>query len=188
MSDNPDGSTGPEDLPEDDGVLEPADSLETDDLDADPLDAGIVPPDQWSVAESYGVTAEEARRGEPLDRRLSEEEPEPGAGQPVDDRWEDGPTPRTGRLLAGDEGAHGVRDPETLAYDVGINGGAASAEEAAVHAEEPEEYEGPEEFEEVLRYDLPELPGTPGGGREAGEAGGGAGKTNEEAEESEDSE
>ncbi|GAA2093544.1 DUF5709 domain-containing protein [Streptomyces albiaxialis] len=137
---------------EDDGVLEPADSLLTDRLDADPLDTGILPADRWSPAESYGNTAEEAREGESLDQLLAEEEPEPpspyaddgedGEGgdgaDPVPDEWSGGPGPRTGRLTAGDEGTGRVRDPELFAHDEGIDGGAASAEEAAVHVIEDE--------------------------------------------------
>lgn len=40
---------------------------------------------------------------------------------------------RAGRLVAGDEGAHEDRDDQVWASDVGIDGGAASAEEAAIH-------------------------------------------------------
>ncbi|CAM5499401.1 hypothetical protein SSPIM334S_07746 [Streptomyces spiroverticillatus] len=64
------------DLPEDDGVLDAQDTLITDRLDYDPLDSGIDPPDHWSPAESFGTTAEEARRGESLDQLLAEEEPD----------------------------------------------------------------------------------------------------------------
>lgn len=42
-------------------------------------------------------------------------------------------TDRAGRLVAPDEGAHGDTEKDMLAQDVGIDGGAASAEEAAVH-------------------------------------------------------
>ncbi|WP_244174002.1 DUF5709 domain-containing protein, partial [Streptomyces recifensis] len=38
-----------------------------------------------------------------------------------------------GRLVAPDEGAHPDTETDEVAYDVGINGGAASAEEAAAH-------------------------------------------------------
>lgn len=120
-------------LPEDDGVLEPSDSLDTDVLDTDPLDAGIVPPDRWSVAESFGTTAREAHDGASLDQLLAAEDPE--VQGPVSDAWQDGPGPRAGRLVASDEGAHGTAEPETYAYDEGVDGGAASAEEAAVHIE-----------------------------------------------------
>ena len=41
--------------------------------------------------------------------------------------------PRACRLVAEDEGAHSVLDADLVARDVGIDGGAAGAEEAAVH-------------------------------------------------------
>jgi len=46
---------------------------------------------------------------------------------------DDEPDPRSGRLVAPDEGAHPDEESELVARDVGISGGAASAEEAAVH-------------------------------------------------------
>jgi hypothetical protein len=141
---------------EDDGVLEPADDLSTDELDDDPLDTGIVPPDRYGASNWYGVTEAEGRRGESLDQLLAEEEPDPNAtfldeedegdedgdpdaeigdrpaefgdgGPVVDDRWLDGPGPRSGRL---------VGDGRLTATDVGVDAGAAGAEEAAVHLEE----------------------------------------------------
>jgi hypothetical protein len=143
---------------EDDGVLEPADDLSTDDLDDDPLDTGIEPADHYGASNWYGVTPAEARQGETLDQLLAEEEPDPNAsvildgsaedleeddededddpdedeaapaegeyGDVVDDRWADGPGPRSGRL---------VSEGELQASDVGPDAGAAGAEEAAVH-------------------------------------------------------
>ena len=41
--------------------------------------------------------------------------------------------PRSGRLVAPDEGAHGDAETNSVATDVGIDGGGAAAEEAAVH-------------------------------------------------------
>lgn len=124
-------------LPEDDGVLGPDDSLETDDLSRDPLDTGLAVPDKWSVAERFGSTLSESRAGEPLDRRLAAEEPEAGAEEDPnpDQTWpSDTPcAPRAGRLVAYDEGSHPTTESEVLAFDVGIDAGAASAEEAAVH-------------------------------------------------------
>lgn len=122
----------PEDLepPEDEGVLDPQDTLEGDDLGADPLDTGISPRERRPASEGFGVTRAEAREGESLDQRLAEEEPDiPGV---VPDSE---PEPRAGRLLAEDEGAHpvGEAQPRQFADDVGRDGGAASAEEAAVH-------------------------------------------------------
>lgn len=40
---------------------------------------------------------------------------------------------RAGRLVAPDEGAHEDAEKDIIAEDVGIDGAAASAEEAAVH-------------------------------------------------------
>jgi len=144
---------------EDDGVLEPADDLTTDDYEDDPLDTGITPPDHYGASNWYGVTEAEARQGETLDQHLAEEEPDPnatfvaededgsadasadpdetpGSGTAdeyeyeVDDRWVDGPGPRSGRLVA---------DGRLMAADVGPDGGAAGAEEAAVHLVQEDE-------------------------------------------------
>jgi hypothetical protein len=126
---------------EDTGVEGAADTLEGDPGD-DPLDRGIVAPDRWSAAEQYGTTADEARAGESLDQLLAQEEPEPdpyagqelSADEDVDGLLlDDGADPRAGRLVAEDEGAHEDEEPDLVARDVGIDGGAASAEEAAMH-------------------------------------------------------
>ena len=117
------------DDPEDDGVLEPADDLSTDDYEDDPLDTGIEPPDHYGASNWFGVTEAEARQGESLDQHLAEEEPEADGREDesdvlVDDRWADGPGPRSGRL---------VSDGRLMAADVGTDAYAAGAEEAAVH-------------------------------------------------------
>jgi hypothetical protein len=122
---------------EDDGTLDASDTLEGDPGD-DPLDTGIVPPDRWSAGEGFGTTLAEERQGESLDQLLAEEEPEPDpyaqADLPPDDSLrDDDQDPRAGRLVAEDEGAHSDVEPDLVARDVGIDGGAASAEEAAVH-------------------------------------------------------
>jgi len=132
-----------DDMPEDDGVLQPGDSLETDDLSADPLDTGISPLERHPASERYGVTFNEARTGESLDERLAEEEPDFGELASLDNRPEpesdapplddDEPDRRAGRLVAEDEGAHETDGRDYLGRDVGIDGGAASAEEAAMH-------------------------------------------------------
>lgn len=123
---------------EDDGTLDASDTLEGDPGD-DPLDQGIVPPDRWSAGEGFGTTLAEERAGESLDQLLAEEEPEPDPyaeaesedGEPYDTGLE--PEPRSGRLVADDEGAHPDVEPDLVAHDVGIDAGAATAEEAAVH-------------------------------------------------------
>jgi Family of unknown function (DUF5709) len=128
---------------EDDGVLDASDTLDGDPGD-DPLDQGIVPPDRWSAGEGYGTTLSEERAGESLDQLLAEEEPEPDPYaeadaeaeadlDPDDPLSDDDQEPRAGRLVAEDEGAHPDEEPDLVARDVGIDGGAATAEEAAVH-------------------------------------------------------
>ena len=140
-SDAYDPSSGLEDEEmEDDGVLDPSDTLDGNPGD-DPLDAGYLPPDRWSAGERFGTTLEEEHEGESLDQLLAEEEPD------VDPYTEgdlpqdaplaaDYPEPRAGRLVAEDEGAHADTEADLVARDVGIDGGAAGAEEAAVHVED----------------------------------------------------
>lgn len=146
MTDQPTNDEGQaDDVAEDDGVLDVADSLLSDDLDADELDTGIDAGDHYRGATAYGTTADEERRGESLDQLLAEEEPDDAP----DDEWtdEDKPydgdeemQPRAGRLVALDEGGGSDLEPDLIATDVGIDGGAASAEEAAVHLTDDPDY------------------------------------------------
>ncbi len=135
---------------ENEGVLDASDTLEGNPGD-DPLDTGVIPPDRWSAGEGYGTTQAEEEAGESLDQLLAEEEPEvdpytearreeEAASEDEDDDTEDEllaegdvPEPRAGRLVAEDEGAHPDTEPDLVARDVGIDAGAAGAEEAAVH-------------------------------------------------------
>jgi hypothetical protein len=134
-------------------VQEPSDSLAGDpgDQGNDPLDRGVAPPERWSAGMKFGSTADEQAAGESLDQLLAEEEPDvafdddvlpEGRADDEDDEadqyvdgllLDDGPDPRAGRLVAQDEGAHPDDEADLVARDVGIDGGAASAEEAAVH-------------------------------------------------------
>ena len=131
-------------------VLDASDTLDGDPGD-DPLDRGVATPERWSAAIRYGSTAAEQQAGESLDQLLAEEEPdvtgelgdEP-ADAPVGDEdagdedldgllLDDGPDPRAGRLVAEDEGAHPDEEADLVARDTGIDGGGATAEEAAMH-------------------------------------------------------
>jgi len=124
----------------------------------DPLDRGVAPPERWSAGVRYGVTAAEQSEGESLDQLLAEEEPddtldpgdeddEDGDDEDAGDEdvdgllLDDGPDPRAGRLVAEDEGAHPDEEEDLVASDVGIDGGAATAEEAAVHVVEEDDYD-----------------------------------------------
>ena len=124
---------------EDTGLLDSSDTLE-DDPAGDPLDVGYVPADRWSGANRFGTTPAEEAQGESLDERLSEEEPDFGANDDDADTDEDELTrrgydedPRSGRLVAEDEGIGSDEDDQAFGTDVGIDYGAASAEEAAIH-------------------------------------------------------
>jgi hypothetical protein len=110
---------------EDYDVQDGSDSLDGDPGD-DPLDRGVAPPERWSAAMRFGTTAEEQEDGESLDQRLAEEEPD-SLG------FDDDPDPRAGRLVAEDESADASEEDDLEAEDAGIDGGAATAEEAAVH-------------------------------------------------------
>ncbi|GAB3220050.1 DUF5709 domain-containing protein [Micromonospora halotolerans] len=123
---------------EDDGVLDASDTLD-DDRTGDPLDTGIVAADHWSAANRFGTTPAEERAGESLAQLLAQEEPDldPYAEAPDD---EDELTrrgyereARTGRLVADDEGLGEDEQADSVAWDAGVDGGAASAEEAAMH-------------------------------------------------------
>ena len=136
---------------EDYEVEDASDTLEGNPGD-DPLDRGVAPPERWSSAIRLGSEDEP----ESLDRLLSEEEqdtpfdvdddlPEDRDDEDEADEYldglllDDGPDPRSGRLVAEDEGAHPVDETDLVARDVGIDGGAASAEEAAVHVVEDDD-------------------------------------------------
>jgi hypothetical protein len=139
-------------------VLDSSDTLDAEPGD-DPLDRGVIPPERWSAAIRYGTTGGEQEAGESLDQLLAEEEPDIGAdlederldnerlarlsglatGEDVAEEdldgllLDDGPDPRAGRLIGPDEGAHPYAEADLVARDGGIDGGAATAEEAAVH-------------------------------------------------------
>lgn len=141
---------------DDEDQLQPGDSLMgTGEGDEDALDAGYSPPDSARGSYAHGVTAAEQAVNETIDQRRRQEEPdaswsddEPssrdsdrvGGDDPdaiaAEDDWigdsEVGDA-RAGRLVSPDEGSHEDTDDQAWGRDVGVDGGAASAEEAAVH-------------------------------------------------------
>jgi Family of unknown function (DUF5709) len=143
---------------EDYEVQDASDTLDGNPGD-DPLDRGVIPPERWSAAMRFGSTAADQQEGESLDQLLAEEEPdivpevdderpediagdEDAADEDVDGLLlDDGPDPRAGRLVAEDEGAHAVDEADLVAHDAGIDGGAATAEEAAVHVVDDDDYD-----------------------------------------------
>jgi hypothetical protein len=137
-----------EDL-EDYEVLDASDTLDGNPGD-DPLDRGVATPDRWSAGIRYAEEGEE--ESESLDELLSEEEPDV-ADDPDADEWDenatgqdikrderdDGADPRAGRLASEDQQVDDdgdtsvITEDELVARDEGIDGGGASAEEAAEH-------------------------------------------------------
>jgi Family of unknown function (DUF5709) len=133
---------------DDENQLQPEDTLVDRGVD-DVLDEGYSSPEQ-----PYGPGA--FRPSESLDQLLAEEDPDPASriGDPLDadaqrrsdEAERDAEFPRrdevgrlrAGRLVAPDQGFGEDSEAELIADDVGISGGAASAEEAAVHIIEGE--------------------------------------------------
>ena len=109
----------------------------------DTLDEGYSPPEKPLGVTKHGTTAAEQHDGETLDERLTQEVPD--VTEPVGDDIGDLPggegepvapeagTERAGRLVAPDEGTGPDTTKEEIAFDRGIDGGAAGAEEAAMH-------------------------------------------------------
>ena len=127
---------------EDSGVLEPQDTLEDLGGVADVLDTGWSPAERpWAVTD-WGTTEREELAGEGLAGRLAREVPEQrqdegdGLGDVSDTDGEliddEVGGRRAGRLVETVE-RWGDVEPELYALDVGIDSGAASAEEGAVH-------------------------------------------------------
>jgi hypothetical protein len=133
-------------------VLDTADTLSGAPGD-DPLDRGIATPEHWSAGMRFGSTAAEQLSGGSLDQRLGREDPDEGTETP-DERpdgvsWDenasdgdigslaatDGASPRTGRLTRAyaDDAVFRTWETAAVARDIGVDGGGASAEEAALH-------------------------------------------------------
>lgn len=139
---------------DDDDQLQPEDTLVDDGVE-DILDTGYSPPERLRGSNAWGTTAWEQSQGETIDQRIRQEVPDPDSayGAPdnesgLDEEMVGGDDPdairpeddfvgdsgrRAGRLVAPDEGRGQEQDKDEVAFDVGIDGAAASAEEAAVH-------------------------------------------------------
>jgi hypothetical protein len=148
----PDFSAGPsagEYSVEDDNQLQEEDTLIDRGID-DALDEGYSPPERPYGRGAFGPP-------ESMDQLLAEEEQDPasrinnpldkGDQQRSDDAERETEFPqrgevgrvRAGRLVAPDRGFGEDAEAELIADDIGISGGAASAEEAAVHIIDDEE-------------------------------------------------
>ncbi|MFJ4759084.1 DUF5709 domain-containing protein [Streptomyces sp. NPDC088763] len=130
--------------PADFNPLRLEEEYDEDEFGEDILDEGYSPPERPLGVSEWGLTAREGASHEDLTHRLRREVPELSTrddgdglgdttdtdGELIDDQVGDA---RAGRLLGWDmvDGT-GFGDDYT-ARDIGIDGGAASAEEAAIH-------------------------------------------------------
>jgi hypothetical protein len=125
-------------------LLRSSEELDEDEL-GEILDEGYSPAERPLAVSEWGITAREAATHEALGKRLAREEQEPDGlldgdgigdssdtdGELIDDQVG---SARAGRLVAWDlDDGQGPYDVDYFAQDVGIDGGAASAEEAAIH-------------------------------------------------------
>lgn len=103
MSDNPhaDELVDPADFPEEGGpgdTLNASEGTDSDEVLNDDGDIVVDPPERWSEANRFGVTAREEREGESLDARLAEEEPDvTDVSDATVDSLDDGPPGRAHR-------------------------------------------------------------------------------------------
>jgi len=143
-----------------DDVVDLDETLGSDDVD-DVLDTGYSPPEKPLGVNRFGTTLDEQEEGEPLDQRLAQEIPDPalavGDDDYVDEQADasgevgDG---RAGRLVDPDGGVEWDTEKDLVGRDVGIDGGAASAEEAAMHVIDDDDTD--ELYDEALDEELEE--------------------------------
>ena len=126
------------------GLLEAEDTLDDPRGVRDVLDTGWSPPERPWAVDDWGTTEAEESAGESLDGRLARELPDGDDGGDGDGLGDSSDTDgellddqvgdsRAGRLVDSDDGGSDDTDDELWARDEGIDGAAASAEEAAVH-------------------------------------------------------
>ncbi len=101
------------------------------------LDEGYSPPERPTNRPRLETDLDQAL-GERIDDKLAAEEPEVWETDPGRDAGAREPD-RAGRLAPADPGPDGLTSADTMAVDAGISGGAASAEEAAVHVVDEDE-------------------------------------------------
>ncbi|BCJ28639.1 DUF5709 domain-containing protein [Actinocatenispora sera] len=141
-------------------LLRPQEGLDDEETEYDP-ETGYSPNERpWEI-DRWGLTAAEAARGEDLAHRLARELPDrvndvagdgigdavDTDGEPIDDQVGD---LRAGRLV-GAELDPADAGSDQWALDTGIDGGAASAEEAAIHIVPEREDDEDDEDQEGLR-------------------------------------
>jgi hypothetical protein len=125
MTETPDTFDDDSDGPDQDALFDDPDET---------LDSGYSPPESYR-GEGFGTTADEALQGESIDERLRQEEPDTDPYAEQGEDLDDGEVgrERAGRLVDSNAGSGEDTEKDLVGEDVGIDGAAASAEEAAVH-------------------------------------------------------
>ena len=116
---------------DDAGELLEGDGAEDTMLDGDGDNTGDA-GDRYRGSRRFGTTAAEEARGQSLDQRLTEEEPD-AVEDGREPEWSDdrGQRREVAQLMAGGDGSHSRTDPDLVGLDRGDAG--LSAEEAALH-------------------------------------------------------
>ncbi|HET7310056.1 MAG TPA: DUF5709 domain-containing protein [Mycobacteriales bacterium] len=134
----------PSDPFEDEGQASQEPGLAGKRITGDPQDDMPVAGDTPVGVTEYGTTAAEEAAGEPLDVRLSREEPDlleraatTGAdeSEDADQPYPVDPEERVGRIVETDEGVRTDDEASAVANDVGTDQGGFTAEERAMHIE-----------------------------------------------------
>jgi hypothetical protein len=120
---------------DDAGELLEGDGAEDTTLDIDGDNTGDA-GDRYRGSRRFGTTAAEEARGQSLDQRLAEEEPDPVEDGRQPD-WSDDRRQRreVAQLVTGGRGSHSRTDPDLVGLDRDDAG--LSAEEAALHPIQP---------------------------------------------------
>jgi hypothetical protein len=88
--------------------------------------------DRYRASQQFGTTAAEQARGESLDERLAEEEPDAVDNEGDIPAWDDRHTQREiAQLVSGGDVSHSRTDPDLVGPDPGSSG--LAAEETALH-------------------------------------------------------
>lgn len=136
-----------------DDVVDLDQAFGEDEVDSVVYETGYSPNEKPLGIDRFGTTNAEEEAGESLDQRLAQEVPDPNLASDLeaspsdfnvdsvdnnriedeDLRYSEVGEERAGRLVDPDEGLGADLEKDLLGTDVGIDEGAASAEEAAVH-------------------------------------------------------
>ena len=133
----------PSDPFEDEGLASPDPGMAGKRITGDPQDDMPVPGERPVAVDDFGTTVAEQQEGEPLDLRLTREEPDllasagskPDLSEDADNPYPVDREERVGRIVETDEGAREDVEPDAVALDVGTDGGGFTAEERAMRIE-----------------------------------------------------